>query len=265
MDPTMEHTYKLSCDGFISPEFMRNSHSPRVMGVEHPRTIRLEGMTLRLHDNQPDLPVGVQVQVWLDRYFLCETVEYIEAKAAACAERAAARQAHEDSVKRSATSIYFEPTQELIAGNPTVSGLREKLDALYVALEGEERLYHQFWRTLDPQNKQKSNDALSVARVINDSIRALSDYVFGQLATQGIKGISSHAVSPHEGARSGLFDPGKDHFKLLTPVAYGKFKRSKGDALCKPYVKFFCLQDNEVHRAVTCCACLDRMLRLLNP
>lgn len=261
----MEHTYKLSCDGFISPEFMRNSHSPRVLGVEHPRALRLEGMTLRLHDDQPDLPVGAQVKVWCDRYFLCETLEYIEAKAAACAERAAARQAHEDSVKRSATSTYLEPTQALIAGNPTVAVLREKLDALYVALEGEERLYHQFWRALDAQNKQKSNDALSVARVINDSIRELSDYVFGQLATQGIKGISSHALTRHEGGNTGFFSPGKDHFKLQVPVESGKFKRAEGDALCKPAVKFYRLETNDTHHAVTCCACLDRMLRLLHP
>lgn len=259
----MQHTYVLSCDGFISPEYMRD-RSPRVMGVEHPRTLQLEGMTLRLHEGQPDLPVGSQVQVWCESFFHCETLDYIEAKAAAKTARAAARQEREDKIKRQAIASYLEPTQALIADNPAVTALRGKLDTLYSALEVQERLYHQFWRAIDAENKQKSNDALSISRVITDSIRALSNYVFNKLYTKGMKGCSSHAVSPHEGACSGLFDPGKDHFKLLVPVVCGKFKRDKGDALCKPFMKFYCLQDNEVHHAVTCCACLDRMLRLLN-
>lgn len=259
----MQHTYVLSCDGFISPEYMRD-RSRRVMGVEHPRTLQLDGMTLRLHEGQPDLPVGSQVQVWCDSFFHCETLDYIEAKAAAKGIRAAARQEHEDSVKHGATTNYLEPTRALIAGKPTVANLREHLDMLYEEQDAQRATYHQFWRAIDAGNKQKSNDALSISGVISDSIRAISDYVFGQLHTQGVKGISSHAVSPREGCNNGFFSPGKDHFKLLAPVESGKFKRDAGDALCKPAIKFHCLQRNDTHHAVTCCACLDRMLRLLN-
>lgn len=258
----MDHTYTLSNEGFINPGYMRD-RSPRVVGVSHPRTLELEGMTLRLLDGEPDLPVGSQVQVWLQRWFHCETLDYIQTKKAEAARQAAASRAHEESVKRQALETHLAPTQSLIAGNPVPAELKKHLETLYSARESEHATYRRYWHAQDPEDKQKSNDAYQVSTTIVEAIHALSAYVFAQLAKQDIQGKTAYAYSPREGARDGFFSPGKDHFQLLSPVAEGRFKRESGDALCKPAVKFWGLQGFNDDSPVTCRQCLDRMLKLL--
>ena len=258
----MEHTFTLSNEGFISPCYMRD-RSPRVVGVSHPRTLELEGMTLRLLDGEPDLPVGSQVQVWLQRWFHCETLDYIQAKKDEADRQAAARRAHEESVTRQAVEVHLAPTQSLIAGNPAPAVLKSHLEALYAVQESEHATYRRYWHARNPEDKQKSNDAYQVSSTIAQAIHELSIYVFGQLAKQGIQGKVAYAYSPREGARDGFFSPGKDHYQLLTPVADGRYKRASGDALCKPSAKFWGLQGFDDGRPVTCRQCLDRMLKLL--
>lgn len=258
----MEHTYTLNVQGFIHPSYMRN-RTARVVGVARPRTLELEGMTLRLLDGEPDLPIGSQVKVWLDRWFHCETLEYIEHKQAEADRKAAAKQAHEDSVKQRAVEQYVTYTENLIAQSPTVAVLKEHLDTLYADRKQQHLIYKRHWYATDPAVKQKSNDAYTFVDNINTAIQRLSEYVFEQLKAQGCQAKTAYAYSPREGGREGFFAPGADHYQLLSPVTVGRLKRVAGDALCKPAKKFWGLDGYDDKYTVTCKTCLYKMLSLL--
>lgn len=75
----MDHQYTLSVDGFIDPLWMR-SFKRCVVDVTDSRLILVAGVELMLLENEPDLPVGNTVEVWLNRWFHCESLEAIETK-----------------------------------------------------------------------------------------------------------------------------------------------------------------------------------------
>lgn len=259
----MNHTYTLTADGSLNP-FAASRRGTETAEVRHPRRIELDGMTLRLLDDEPDLPVGAQVKVWMKRWFHCETLDFIEHKKRQAEGRRAAMEAHDKEIKDAAITKYWCPTHEAINSNLSSKGLAKHLDFLVIDRERTYGVYKAFWRAYRPEDKQKSNDAYTTMAVQNESIEALSSYLKTRLADAGVQGSIGYAYSPREGARDGFYSPGKDHFKLLVPVHQGRFRRDSGDALCKTSDKFWMLESfGNDDRHVSCLQCLGRMIKLL--
>lgn len=258
----MDHTYTLSSDGIINPSFLRNCKY-RLATVESLRSIEIDGMTLRLIQGEPDLPVGSQVRIWLDRYFHCETLEYTQQKQAEAERKAVARKIREETIKQEAINTYLISIQALISQYPSAPALTAQLESLYADQKIQHKIFKAHWRSHAPDMKQKSIDAYSVAGVIAEAIHCLARYMFDQLNEKGIKGKVAYAYSPKEGATDGFFSPGKDHFQLSGSLVKGRLRRNRGDALCKPAEKFWGLLETGDKQVVTCSICLGHMINLL--
>lgn len=257
----MDHTYTLSNEGFINPRVMR-SLQPQTVVVRNARTLELEEMTLRLHNDEPDLPVGQPVKVWLQRWFHCETVEFIQRKDAESRQRHADRVAHIALIRRGGQDAYLAPTESLLKGCPTQQVLKEHLAFLYGELDKQQLEYRSHWHARDPAIKQKSNDAYDIGSILVTSIGEISAFLFEHVGSQGAKGRIAYAYSPREGGKEGFFSPGRTHFQLSEPFSAGRLKRKAGDALCRPSNKFWDLTDFGGNRRVNCRQCLVRMLKL---
>lgn len=71
------HIYKLTSTGLLPLRFLHSFETQIVM-VTTPRSITVnDGVVLTLGSGleQPDLPVGKKVRVWLSRWFYCELAE----------------------------------------------------------------------------------------------------------------------------------------------------------------------------------------------
>lgn len=265
----MHHTYTLSCRGFIPPSVSRSSDKYQAE-VTDPRTLIVafgehqDKMTLVLLDEEPDLPVGSTVCVWLSRWFHCETQEYIEHKRNESEKKAAERAAHEEQVKQLAEETYLNATHALLCNSPDKKAIKTRLDSLYSERDRQYRIYRAYWRSPFPELKQQSDDAYTIVSVLNSSVDSISEYAFRTLEEQGIKACVAYAYSPREGGSNGSFSPGRDHFQLLTPLNKGRLKREERDALCKPIRNFWGLESFGSHRPVSCQACLTKMINLIN-
>lgn len=72
------------------------------------------------------------------------------------------------------------------------------------------------------------------------------------MSDQGLILRFAHAYTPNESATYG----GGEHLVLTCDWSWGRLKRAKGDALCKPAKKFWGLHDiDEAHK--TCPRCLE--------
>jgi len=258
----MDHTYTLTNLGFVNPYLMRNGVNKTVK-VEHPRTLKINDMELVVLDGEPDLPMGEEVRVWVDRWFHCESLEYIQRKEMIKQRSAEKYKQHEENIKARYTEQYLEATQCLLTKTPTTIEIKAHLDDLYKSRTEQHCTYKQFWRSRDIEIKQKSKDAYTAMTIISHSIDHVSNYVRKILEDEGITGDPAYAYSPREGGRNGFYSPGSDHFMLSAPVISGRFKRSKGDALCKTADKFWSLDGRDDGRSVTCRTCLERMIKLM--
>lgn len=72
-----------------------------------------------------------------------------------------------------------------------------------------------------------------------------------------------YAYSPRENVNS----KGGNHVVLLQPLAFGRFRREKHDALCKPFKKFWGLNVVAAGdtRKVTCTRCIELAVRFAIP
>lgn len=259
---SMNHTYTLTAEGFVNPIAARRQGRQRAE-VRHPRRIELDGMSLRLVDDEPDLPVGAQVEVWVNRWFHCETLECIEYKQRLAAEISAAKKVHENALKDSAVCQYGHPTAALIESKAPSEELAAHLAFLVTERDQAYGVYRAYWRAYAAEDKQKSDDAYTTMSVLNECIMAVSTHVRSRLKDKGLLGCTAYAYSPREGGRDGFYSAGRDHFKVLTPVSQGRFRRDSGDALCKTAENFWMLESLKEDRPVSCKTCLDRMIKLL--
>lgn len=259
----MKRTFTLSNTGFIDPRMIRENRAWEVC-VEHPRRITVENLALTLRDNEPDLPIGSTVRVWLDQWFRCETLEYIAFKEAERERQRLLECEHAAQIEAFSQTTFLHPTHMLLSTSPVAAQLTAHLNHLYKAQESYHHVYKAYWHARDPEGKQKSNDAYSVSQVIVRCIAHVSEYVLNQLTGQGIQAQLAYAYSPREGARDGSYSPGRDHLQLLSPVYKGRFKRDAYDALCKPASKFWGLQGFGDKRVVTCKECLTKMIMLID-
>lgn len=255
------HTYRLDYRGDIPPGLIHSGE--RWEGVvASSRTVSMVGgHTLDLLKEEPDLPEGEKVQVWVDRWFRCETNYVIEKKAAIQKARMKAKEDHEESVKAAVAAQYIAPTCQLLAANPEKQALLDRLDYLFEQSKDRHRVYKAYWGSY--ARKQDSNDALTAMSAIDESIDHLSDYLGGRLKALGLKGGSAYAYSPREGGNSGSYSPGALHYVMDRPIAEGRLSRDSGDALCKPRNKFWGLH-KDPGRSVNCKACLCKMVSLLD-
>lgn len=260
----MGHTYTMTNDGFVSPSYMRNKPEI-VVCVKHPRkiTIENEGMDLVLLDKEPDLPVGKEVKVWLERWFKCETLESLHEKDVIAKQKVAEQEARNHRILIDAKKQYLEPVIVLLEKNLPKNEVVELFNELRLAHKQNHAIYKRYWGAYDPSMKQKSNDSLSVCDVISESIQKLSQAVFAKLIKQGITGQVAYAYSPNEGANSGIYSPGKNHFIINAQFKKGRFARNAGDTLCKPAKSFWGLDVRDGDDYVTCQSCQNRMIEIM--
>lgn len=260
----MGHVYTMMNHGHVSPSYMR-SQPEIVVCVTHPRKIAIEkeGMDLVLLDGEPDLPVGKDVKVWLQRWFHCETLESLHKKEANAKQKAAEQEARSRQLLVDAKNQYLEPVNALLAKKLSKNEAAELFIHLRLAHKQNHAVYKRYWGACDPSLKQQSNDSLSVCDVIGDSIQKLSQAVFAQLMKQGTAGQVAYAYSPNEGANSGIYSPGKKHFRIDCHLQKGRLVRNAGDTLCKPARTFWGLNVRDGDDYVTCQSCQDRMVEIL--
>lgn len=260
----MGHTYTLTNDGFVSPSYMR--HRPKiVVRVTHSRKITLEneGMHLVLLDQEPDLPMGKEVKVWLERWFKCETLESLNEKAAIANQKAADNEERSKGVLTDAVKTYLHPVTALLATSLSKNEVASLFCELRSAQKQHLATYKRYWGAYDPAMKSKSNDALAVSGVISESIQKLSQAVFAQLAKHGVAGKVAYAYSPNEGANAGIYSPGKYHFIIDTSIRNGRLVRNAGETLCKPARGFWGLEVINQGDNVSCHSCQDLMVKLM--
>jgi hypothetical protein len=260
----MSYTYTLYADGPISPFFV-NAKEEIIAIVREPRRLVIEKYDLVLIPDRhnPDLPVGSEVKVWMHRNFHCETLASLQAKENAILIKRAQILEHENQVKIHTELTVLKPIKDLIATRPAKDKLKRELSILKVAIVEQNEIYRRYWVGRTTEEKQKSNDALVVVNVLVLAISEIAKHLANRLAEQGIVSKTAYAYSPGEGARSGLYSPGKYHLQLESEIKTGRIKRVIGDVLCKPKNRFWDLTalDNDHH--VNCHGCLDKMISIL--
>ena len=257
----MDHTYTLTNVGFTNPTWF-NQKKEFIVTVKEPRSLVIEDSTLRLLDDEPDLPVGKEVKVWIARWFHCETLEFIEKKKAANQLRLEAREKHEQEVKRQAEELFSLPTERLIKSIPAINALESYLAYLYGRQAKHHKIYKRLWRCADLELKQQSSDAYVFVTSINDCINRISEFLFKNINKNVLPATVAYAYSPREGGSHGTHSPGKYHLVLLEDFNKGRLKRKKNDALCKPVNKFWGLDALDKTHRVTCQTCLSRMIKI---
>lgn len=253
--------YLLQISGFISPAFMNRREPAKIM-VEDPRTIHVAETTFIVPDDQPDLPVGHQVQVDMtSHHVFARAVIDIEREDAELAQRKEQRKLHMDTLTEATRISEIANNQAALTGSDVVEALQERLVSL-----------HAYTSQL---NSLKMNAKYGVAEniLLYDEAQAkmfgaykaheaLFASLLESLNSKGYSLTTAYAYSPREGARDGFYSPGKDHVMTLSPLQHGKVKRVPYDALCKARKSFWGLEHISSQRTVSCPACADRLFSL---
>ncbi|WP_415913246.1 hypothetical protein [Neptuniibacter sp. QD37_11] len=264
----MPHTYTLTKQGMLYPSFFNSMRHGVHQGLAtSAREIQVRGETLTLTKDEPDLPEGAEVEVWVSRFFHCITLADKKAEDKARADHAAETRAREKQAIDEAKAQYTAPAESLIQQSPDKQALTKMLEHLFTERKAKHEVYSRFWRSADADKKHQSNIAYEQMCVINEAIVCLSRYMKGILAEKGLKIATAYPYSPNEGARSGHYSPGEYHAVILnlSGLFVGRLERSAGDALCKPADKFKWLEHNDkAYGDVTCRHCLKKMANLTN-
>lgn len=232
--------------------------------VTDPRTLDVNDgratISLRLLDEQPDLPVGDMVRVSVGEELRAVTHADMAAQKQAQDVAAAALKAHELQVVQEAETRLF-PWVDALAAEPFDTIKWQALfDTFAEQRATEHRAYKAFWSIYSAQ-KQDSNDALLRIGVIDEAHRRLAKALEERLVRAGLAGEVLYALSPKEGCGND-HSPGRHHFAFRKAYQQGRLRRGPGDPLCKPSQKFWDLTPH-AGDPVTCTACLARMMAAL--
>lgn len=254
----MHHTYILKTNRSINPA----NSQPRIVRVQEPRSLEMDGMKLQLRDSEPDLPVGTEVKVWRDTRFRCESVGLIGQKAVS-AEKREAGVDHPNPQEQSYLK-YVLTTQALLDRTTKPSVLRSHMESLRAKRGKYDQQYKKFKKSKALTNQQKAADALAFMSSIDEAMVLVSRYVVERLTDQGIPGGAAYAYGPGEGIHYDVHTPGRDHFQLALPLVRGRLVRQLGDVLCKPSRQFWGLRITDDPKRISCWACFKRMVSLLD-
>lgn len=259
----MNHTYTLTQRPFVDP-FLTQGVLDETVTVTDARTLTVRGSRLELVDGEPDLPVGEDVKVWRDRWFRCKPVADLVTHEDEIKAQEAARTQREAAVREEAVTGYLESAQAVAQRPGEAQAFGEFLEVLWSAQKGVLRDIKAFSQALDPVQAQVAEDARVKLSVIEQAQAVMVDALMAHLGhAQSVTFVSAYAYSPREGGKNGYHNPGAVHVMVEEGfLNNGRFKRHKGDALCKGSHRFWDMFPSA--RPVTCRLCVRRLLALLD-
>lgn len=251
----MDHTFTLKTNDIIPPSFF-NERKEFTLIVKDPRKIKIDDINLELFDNEPDLPVGEEVQVWLSGHFKCETTSNLFAKKMV----KVIKQTEEEETKKLLKSLFTDTLSKVLKDdNLKPSLLKTLLDNLRIMKDENVKEYKLYWHSPFEEEKKKSNTAYLYINEISKSINMISSYIKNSLNDNNFSGSIYHSYSPRHNVKTSS----ANHFVLDEVYESGKYKREPGDALCRPSEKFWQLEKmHEDDIVVDCQKCLDKMLSI---
>lgn len=250
--------YTLTTDNpFIDPRFLNKFRGTKHIGtVIDPRIVDVDGDKLKLLNDQPDMPVGEKVEIWLSKFFHAEPLNDIKQRK----EKARKQQEHFDKVekeeKENAFQNYVVTTKEFLKLYPNGKEVLEKLESLWKDKDDEYQTYKAFWHSNEKDKKLKSNIAYNSMIEITNAIDMIAHWMKSKIEHEC---RVSYAYSPREHANA----HGGEHLELLEPFSKGKIKRGKNDALCKVRKKFWDLYSVSKDEPVSCRKCLKYMTKMI--